>query len=121
MPLSDKFRVRGIGVAVKVRISTSRRMLLSFSFWRTPKRCSSSTIKSPKSLYLISLFSSLWVPIKISVFPLVTPRKLAFCSVVVLNLEITSTSIGQSEKRSLKVSKCCWASNVVGTNMATCL
>ncbi len=37
-----------MGVAVRVRTSTVRRQSLSFSFWRTPKRCSSSTIGQPQ-------------------------------------------------------------------------
>ena len=43
-------RVRGIGVAVSVRTSTSVRRALSFSLSRTPKRCSSSITTKPKSL-----------------------------------------------------------------------
>ena len=50
MPLIAMFRVRGIGVAVRVRISTSARIALIRSLWRTPKRCSSSTTTSPRSL-----------------------------------------------------------------------
>ena len=40
--------VRGIGVAVSVNTSTSARSDFSFSFCRTPNRCSSSMMMSPK-------------------------------------------------------------------------
>ncbi len=49
MPLMAMFRVRGIGVAVSVRMSHSARSSLRRSLWRTPKRCSSSTMISPRS------------------------------------------------------------------------
>jgi len=37
IPSSDIASVRGIGVAVSVRTSTSERSFFSASFWRTPK------------------------------------------------------------------------------------
>ncbi len=43
-PAIAMFSVRGIGVAVSVSRSTSARSFFSCSLWRTPKRCSSSTI-----------------------------------------------------------------------------
>jgi hypothetical protein len=49
-PASDRCRVRGIGVAVSVSTSTARRSALSRSLCFTPKRCSSSTTRSPRSL-----------------------------------------------------------------------
>ena len=51
--------VRGIGVAVKVKISTSARSALRASFCLTPKRCSSSTITKPKLANLVSFESNL--------------------------------------------------------------
>ncbi len=48
IPLIAMFSVRGIGVAVRVRISTSARIALMRSLCRTPNRCSSSTISSPE-------------------------------------------------------------------------
>ena len=45
---SDRLSVRGIGVAVMVRTSTSAQFL-SRSFWRTPKRCSSSEDDKPEA------------------------------------------------------------------------
>ena len=58
--------VRGIGVAVSVSTSTSARSAFSCSFWRTPKRCSSSMMTSPRFLNLTSGCSSLCVPMTMS-------------------------------------------------------
>src|SRR5260363_25107 len=49
-PSSASPSVRGIGVAVSVSTSTCARSAFSCSFWRTPKRCSSSMITSPSRL-----------------------------------------------------------------------
>ena len=68
-PSSDIARVRGIGVAVSVRTSTSARSALSRSLWRTPKRCSSSTITRPRFLNLTLSWISLWVPMTMSISP----------------------------------------------------
>ena len=46
--------VRGIGVAVSVSTSTSARSAFSCSFWRTPKRCSSSITSRPRRLNFTS-------------------------------------------------------------------
>ena len=54
-PINENCSVRGIGVAVNVNVSTFMRMFLSFSFTDTPNRCSSSMIKSPRSLNSTSL------------------------------------------------------------------
>ena len=88
--------VRGIGVAVIVRISTSARKALMASFCFTPNRCSSSIIKSPRSLKPKSLCSSLWVPTKISIFPERTRSIICCRSLPDLKRETTSTVKGQS-------------------------
>ena len=49
-PRSENCRVRGIGVAVRVSVSTEALISLSFSFAETPNFCSSSIISSPRSL-----------------------------------------------------------------------
>ena len=49
MPVSDISSVRGIGVAVSVRTSTSARSCLISSLCDTPNRCSSSTTSRPRS------------------------------------------------------------------------
>jgi hypothetical protein len=50
MPVSDISSVRGIGVALIVSTSTAVRICLRNSLCSTPKRCSSSTMTSPRSL-----------------------------------------------------------------------
>ena len=50
IPASDMCSVRGIGVALMVSTSTSVRSCLRNSFWRTPKRCSSSMTTKPEIL-----------------------------------------------------------------------
>ena len=117
----DIFSVRGIGVAVRVKMSTWLRSDLIFSFWRTPKRCSSSMIIMPRWAKLISVCSSLCVLIKMSVLPDSTVVIIACCSRWVLNRDSASIEMGQLAKRSRKFSKCCCASSVVGTKIATCL
>ena len=54
-PSNENCKVRGIGVADKVRISTFSLKFFSLSFMFTPNFCSSSTINNPKSLKFISL------------------------------------------------------------------
>ena len=51
-PSIDIASVRGMGVAVSVRTSTSARIDFRVSFWRTPKRCSSSMMTRPRRLNL---------------------------------------------------------------------
>ena len=68
-PSSENWRVRGIGVAVSVSVSTSTFNWRRRSFAATPNFCSSSIIKSPRSLNSIFLFRRRWVPIMISVRP----------------------------------------------------
>ena len=121
MPLKDMFSVLGIGVAVRVMTSTSARNARRRSFWRTPKRCSSSIMTRPKSLNAKSEPNTLWVPITISTLPL--PQSSATCEFSLLLCRRLTDSIltGHCAKRSLNVSKCCWANSVVGTSMTTCL
>ena len=114
-------KVLGIGVAVSVKMSTSARSALRASFWRTPKRCSSSTITNPKFANCVSLESSLWVPIMMSASPLAMASKAALISFVVLKRDNSTMRTGQSAKRSFQVATCCSASRVVGAKIATCL
>src|ERR1039458_7320686 len=62
MPASDRWSERGIGVADIARTSTDARHALMRSFCATPKRCSSSTTRRPRSLNATSLLRSRWVP-----------------------------------------------------------
>ena len=61
--------VRGIGVAESESTSTFSFSWRSSSFCLTPKRCSSSTITSPRSSARTSRESSRWVPIRMSTLP----------------------------------------------------
>ena len=49
MPVRDICSVRGMGVAERLTTSTCSLSWRSSSFWRTPKRCSSSTMTRPRS------------------------------------------------------------------------
>ncbi len=121
MPSSDIASVRGIGVAVSVSTSTSARRRFSCSFWRTPKRCSSSMMTSPRFLNLTSGWISLWVPITRSIVPAASPSSAAFTSFGERKRDSSASFTGKSAKRSENTWKCCSASSVVGTSTATCL
>ncbi|MNL47369.1 hypothetical protein D3C87_1701560 [compost metagenome] len=67
--IRENCSVRGIGVAVRVNVSTFSLRSLNFSFAATPNFCSSSTINRPRSLNFTSLLSKACVPIRISILP----------------------------------------------------
>ena len=102
-PAIAMFSVRGIGVAVIVSRSTSARSFFSCSFWRTPKRCSSSTMTRPRFLNLTSGCSSLCVPTITSIWPSARRFSASFTSLADLKRDSTSTRTGQSAKRSAKL------------------
>ena len=79
-PVSDMCKVRGIGVAVSASTSTVERRRLSFSLCRTPKRCSSSSTSSPRSLKATSFWIRRWVPITMSTAPDFKPFRMDCCS-----------------------------------------
>ena len=74
-PPSAMLRVRGIGVAVSVSTCTFARKACSRSLSRTPKRCSSSTMISPRSLKRACACSSRCVAMTISTAPLSMPSR----------------------------------------------
>ena len=121
MPSSDMPSVRGIGVAVSVSTSTSARSAFSASFWRTPKRCSSSMMTRPRRLNFTSLDRILWVPMTMSTRPSLMPSMAVATSLAERKRDSSTTRTGQSAKRSAKVWACCSASSVVGHSRATCL
>ncbi len=90
-PAIAMFSVRGIGVAVSVSRSTSARSFFSASFWRTPKRCSSSTMTRPRSLNFTSGCSSLCVPIITSIWPSASLASASSISFFDLKRDSTST------------------------------
>ena len=91
--------VRGIGVADSVRTSTPREISFNRSLWLTPKRCSSSTIKSPRSLKCTFFCSSLCVPMIKSILPDSSSCKVFFICVAVRKRDSTSIVTGNEPKR----------------------
>src|SRR5690606_13615207 len=79
------------------------RQRFSRAFGVTPERCSSSMITSPRSLKRTSLCSGLWVPLMLSASPSASASVAALVSLADLKPDSTSTSTGQSAKRSLKL------------------
>ena len=84
-------RVRGIGVAVSARTSTSRRSERRSSFCATPNRCSSSTITSPSSFGITSRDRTRCVPISTSTLPSANSASTRFTSAAVRKRETIST------------------------------
>ena len=68
-PINENWRVRGMGVADMVSVSTLTFILRSFSFVATPNFCSSSIMSSPKSLNFTLFPMSLCVPTMMSTLP----------------------------------------------------
>ena len=87
IPIKEKCNVLGIGVAVRVNVSTNTFCFLIFSLIATPNFCSSSTINKPKSLDSKLFPTAFWVPINMSVFPSLYFLKTSLSSFPFLNLE----------------------------------
>ena len=121
MPVTAISSVRGIGVADIAKTSTVVRIFLSDSFCSTPKRCSSSTTTSPRSLNTTSCESRRWVPITTSTLPAVSSANISLDSFAELKRDSPATRIGKPAYLSANVLACCCTSKVVGTNTATCL
>ena len=120
-PTSDMCNVRGIGVAESASASTFLRISFSRSLCATPKRCSSSTINSPRSANFTSFESKRCVPITTSTFPASRSARTFFCSAALRKRLSNSIRAGKAAKRFLKVSKCWKVRTVVGASRATCL
>ena len=95
-PESDMCSVRGIGVALSVSTSTSRRSDRSSSFCATPKRCSSSRMTSPSSFGITSRLRIRCVPIRTSTFPAWKSASTCFTSRGGRNRDTISTRTGKS-------------------------
>src|SRR5437016_2329962 len=106
-PVSASCSVRGIGVALSVSTCTCARNCFSRSLWLTPKCCSSSTISKPRSLNLIDLPSSAWVPTTMSTLPSVNPFLTCVSSLAGIRREACATLTGKPLKRSAKFLLCC--------------
>ncbi len=96
-------KVRGMGVAVRVSTWTLARIAFSRSLWVTPKRCSSSTMTSPRFLNSTVLARRAWVPMTISTLPALRPSLVSFDSLAETSRESRPISIGKPRKRSQKV------------------
>ncbi len=75
----------------------------------------------PRFANFTSFWISLWVPITMSMPPEARPSRDFATSLGLRNRESSAIRTGKPEKRSLKLPKCCSASSVVGTRIATCL
>ena len=84
-PINENCNVRGIGVAVKVSVSTVARSVLSLSLTETPNFCSSSMIINPKSLNFTRSAAMAWVPMSMSISPLATFFKVSVVCLADLN------------------------------------
>ena len=105
-PIKEKWSVLGIGVAVRVSVSTVSRNNLSFSLCATPKRCSSSIIIRPRSVNLYLSDKILCVPMRISILPSCKSSAIWSDSLPVLKRDINCILTGKSLNLSLKVLKC---------------
>ena len=103
MPVMDMCSVLGIGVAERVSASISLRISFICSLWPTPKRCSSSIIRRPRSLNRTDFESSLCVPTTTSIVPFLSPSITRASSEGVLNRESSATLTGKPEKRAARV------------------
>ena len=94
IPVSAISSVRGMGLAVSVSTSTPAVRRFTASLWLTPKRCSSSTTRSPSSLKAMSLASSRWVPTTTSTEPSARPSTTLRAAAVDRNRLSSSTRTG---------------------------
>ena len=119
-PVRLSCRVRGMGVAVRVRTWISLRSCFSRSLWPTPKCCSSSTTNSPRFWKRTDFARTAWVPITISTVPRARPSRVFSASFALTNRDNCRISTGKPRKRSLKLAACWRARSVVGAITATC-
>ena len=120
MPVRLICRVRGIGVAERLMTSTWSLRLRSSSFWRTPKRCSSSTMTRPRSFGRTSVLSSRCVPTSTSTLPRLKSRGSALLggSAKARDHADLDRQLGEAL---LEGHQCCSARMVVGTSTSVCL
>ena len=121
MPERPICSVRGMGVAESVRQSTFALRCFSLSLAATPKRCSSSMTRRPRSRKATSFERRRCVPMRTSTPPAEAFATTAFVSFGVRKREIISTVTGKGAKRLRNVFQCWKARIVVGARTATCL
>ena len=95
--------VLGIGVADKDNTSIFSFIFFKVSLCLTPNLCSSSIIRSPKSLNSKFFDNNLCVPISKFTFPFFTFFKISFCFAGLLNLLSISISTGKFPTLSIAV------------------
>ena len=100
-PINENCSVRGIGVAVRVSVSTETLICVSFSLAATPNFCSSSMINRPKSRKTIRLPNSLWVPIRMSILPAAKSARICAASLADFERFRYSMRTGKSRSRSV--------------------
>jgi hypothetical protein len=79
-PSNENWSVRGIGVAVSVKVSTFDFKYRRRAFAATPNFCSSSMISNPKSLNSNVFPRILWVPITMSSVPFASHSRMDLTS-----------------------------------------
>ena len=118
-PRRDCWRVRGIGVAVRVSTSTDFFIFKSLFFCATPKRCSSSIINNPSLFFGMDPPKILCVPINISTRLLTIFSIIVFCFFCDMkrdNILIVTPNFSNLFLNKIK----CWLANiVVGTTIIT--
>ena len=118
IPVNAISRVRGMGLAVRVRTSMPSARALIDSLWLTPNRCSSSTTNRPSFLKAMSPPRRRWVPTTTSTEPSASPAITSRAWALVKNRLSIATFNGNGAYRSAKVWACWLASRVVGTSTA---
>ena len=103
MPDRAMCMVRGMGVALRVRVSTCCWRWRSVSLCFTPKRCSSSIINRPKSLNSRFFCNNLWVPISRSMRPCLARSIISLACLGLRNRLNTSMFTGKPRNRLMAV------------------
>ena len=122
IPDRHMYSVRGIGVADRLRTSTSVAFCLIRSFCFTPNRCSSSTIKSPNRPHSTLSANNACVPTTTSTFPsgsAISSRRAAVSSRVRFTSDDSNSTRTSDPIRFCSTRRCCAASTVVGARKAT--
>ena len=110
-------KVRGIGVADRVKTSTEDFSVEILSLCLTPNRCSSSITSKPSGPYIMDgKFNKLWVPTNTCVCPASHRSMIAFLSASLMFRVIRSTDAPKGRSRAVIVAACCFASTVVGAS-----
>ena len=103
MPETAMFRVRGIGVAVRGEDVHFAAQGLELLLLAHPEAVFLVDHDQPRLANFTSSWSSLWVPMRMSILPSASSRAAFSTSLALLKRLITSTLTGQSAKRSRKL------------------